>query len=215
MVGSNGLYFASVRAYSYDTGIKISKLLKGKVDLAPDGYELVRSEKLGGRFNLLQHSIINYYRNDNGQYIKQLVIFRAKTLFIVAVLGQTDDFSGCEALFDSVDVDLTTWGYFLIVKSRLGFVWGSLLLTLFPLFCYRAGNNLRKWRRSCKQDRAALLWFAVSSIVVAAVMAVTVVLLRDCPMLVLWVLAAMTAFGLMFFFDNKFLKSVFDGMFGI
>lgn len=211
--GGNGRCQAAVRVYSFDEALNVRKLLKGKVDFGSDGYKLVRSEKADGRFNLLQHSIINYYRDDNGIHLKQLVTFRARTLFVIRVVSPTDDFSDCDAIFDSVDIDLTTWGYFQIAKSRMGWVWGSLFLTFFPLLCYLTGRNLRKWLLSCKSDKKALHKFEVLSSIAIALLAAAAVLLRDCPALALWVTVSMVAVWLVFVSNSRFLKKMFHGMF--
>lgn len=189
------------------------KILRNKGNSFPDDVIYIGKAEHEPFYNLLRHSVCRTYRTAQGEYVRQLVTMRARTLFTVYATSTDGNFSETDPLFDSFDIDLTRKGNFLLAKNNIGTLWGCVLLSLFPYLGWFTGSYFRKWRRSCRTDKRSLKLLFACLGATALLFLLVYVTLRDDMGLAGIVGGVMLLFWLFFASNNKFLKEVYNGIF--
>lgn len=180
----------------------------------PDGAELVKDFEYAPFYNLLRHSAVREYINDDGFYVKELVTIRNRTCFLIQVFSAKDD-GFADRIFETVDIDLTHYGNFLLARTNLGWLWGSLFLTLFPFLGYKTGSRFRKWRRSCGVDSESLIWAIFWVVAAVATFAAEFVMLADDMVLAAIVAGVMAVFYVSFAFCSRLVAEIYRSLFGL
>lgn len=189
------------------------KTVKSMSEL-PDGAELVKDFEYAPFYNLLRHSAVREYRTADGYYAKELVTMRKRTVFLIQVLSAKND-GFADRILDSVDMDLTHYGNFLLAKNNIGGLWGSLFLTLFPFLGYKTGARFRKWRRSCGVDSESLKWAIFWVVAAVATFAAEFVMLADDMVLAAIVAGVMAIFYVSFAFCSRLVAEIYHSLFGL
>lgn len=206
-----------ISVYGWKTGdgktYNFLKTVKSMSEL-PAGAELVEDFEYAPFYNLLRHSAVREYRNSDGFYVKELIVMRSRTMFLVQVFSAKND-GFADRVLESVDVDLTHYGYFLLAKNNIGWLGGTLFLTLFPWLGYLAGARFRKWRRSCGADSGSLKWTIFLVVVAVATFAAEFVMLSDDSVLAATVACVMAVFYVSFAVCSRLVKTVYDSLFGL
>lgn len=192
----------------------LQKLIDNRSGDFPEGVTYLGAPEHAPRHNLLRHSVCRTYRVTDSLYIRQMMLMRARTLFILQAFNDNDDFSDFAPLFASADLHQTHWGNFLLAKNNLGTIPGMLLLTLFPILGTHTGANFRKWRRSGRTDRRAGWLLIGGAGLTAGLFALIFVTLCDDLFLAGAVAAAMALFWGFFASGNRFLRDIYGGIFG-
>ena len=190
------------------------KIFERNNGLAPSEWKFIRKEIPSPPYDVLRHSMVEYYITPGGGYVKRLIVFRARTLFMVDAYSATEDFSRYDAAFDSVDIDLTTYGCFLLAKSGTGSIGATVLLLLFPFLGFSSRKFRDRWRLSCRSDRSAAMLYIVCIMLTVILFAAEVLALMECPALLCWVVAVSLIFWAAFFSGCKFLRGMYEGLFG-
>lgn len=165
-------------------------------------------------YNLLRHTICFTRRGTDGLYLRQMLTFRARTLFILSAFNDSDDFSDFDPLFASVELHRSHWGNFLLAKSNLGAAPATLFLLLIPLTGAFTGARFRRWRHSGRTDRAAL-WLSIGGATLfIGTLALTFTLLHDDMVLAACVAAAAAIFWAFSASGDRFLRDIYGGIFG-
>ncbi len=195
-------------------GYSFRETVKFRVENTTAGAEIIKDFEYAPFYNLLRHSAVREYRNADGFYVKELVTIRSRTCFVVQVFSAKND-GFADRILESVDIDLTHYGYFLLAKNNLGWFWGTLFLTLFPFLGYMTGSRFRKWRRSCGADPESLKWAIFWVAVSAAAFAAEFVMLADDIVLAAIVACVMAVFHVSFAMYNRLVMEVYDSLFGL
>ncbi len=180
----------------------------------PAGAELVRDLEYAPFYNLLRHSAVREYRDTDSIYIKEMFTMRSKTAFIIRVSSVKDD-GFADRVLETVDIELTHYGNFLLAKNNIGWLWGSLFLTLFPFFGYKTGSRFRKWRLSCGVDSASLRWAIFWIVATVAMFAAVFVMLADDMVLAAIVAGIMAVFYVSFALGSRLVGEIYNSLFGL
>lgn len=218
----NCLFFASnknhrISTFAYKAPVGYKYRIKDMIENTniPENATRIESKKYAPFYNLLRHSIIQTYQLGPKTYVKELVTQRHRTRFIIRFYSSNNDFSWADEIINSVNIGLTHRGNFLLAKNNLGWFWGSVFLSLFPLIGFHTGKLLRKWKHSCGIDKSSLRKSIFCIIFTIGLLTAEFIMLKDDMILAAIIMSIMVIFHLSFAFGNKFIASVYDELFGI
>jgi hypothetical protein len=188
----------------YDFGSQLELL----DEIAPQGSALLHLQ-YPPVYNLLRNTIECKYRLKDGSYMKQVICMRYKALFVVRAFRTNDDFSEEDAIIRSLNIYHTLKGNFYRILSNLGWILGSLVLTLFPLLGDRTRNGYEHYRGRGGITKM-LLYGTLSLLLFASVF----ICLKDDMTLATGIFVIMAVAWLLFFFRSKVFSDFYNGVFG-
>jgi hypothetical protein len=199
---------SSFRADGDDRHYGFGRQIELLDSIAPQGSELLHLQ-YPPVYNLLRNTIECKYRLKDGSYMKQIVCMRYKALFVVRALRVNDDFSEEDAIIRSMNIYHTLKGNFYRMLSNLGWIFGSLALTLFPLLGYRTRKGYEHYRRRGGTMKM-LLYGTLSLLLFASVF----VCLKDDMRLATGIFIIMAVAWGLFFTRNRVFRDFYNGVFG-
>lgn len=216
LAASNGNKTLLVRVFRAkdDRLFNLRRVIGKLSEELPDGARCTAVLQYPSRCNLLRHTASLTCRINDSLYIRRTISLRARTLFLIEAINDSDDFSAFDAVTASADLHRTHRGNFLLAKSNFGVIPSMLLLVLYPCLGTFTGIRIRRWRRSCRTDRRAKRGIAGGLTLSAAFFICTFLALHDDAVLAGYVLAVAGILWLFFLSGNRFLQSIYEGLFG-
>lgn len=115
-------------------------------EFAPEG-SILLNEKFDPFYNIIRNKIVRVYQFDE-KYIQHTFIIRNKTLFCISTLSEDEIFETENKIITTFECYPTIWHNLKAMRSNLGWLWGSLLLTLFPLLGFLTGEYRQQYRQA-------------------------------------------------------------------
>lgn len=216
LAAKNGNKRLLVQAFRAKEGktFSLQKLIDELSEELPEGADRTNVLHYPSRCNLLRHTVSQTRRIGDSLYIRRTMTIRARTLFVIEAINDSDDFSAFKPVIASVDLHRTHRGNFLLAKCNLGTVPGMLLLILYPCLGILTGSSIRRWRNSGRTDRRAKRGIVGGLALSTAFFICTFLALHDDVVLAGYVLATAGILWLFFMSGNRFLQGIYEGLFG-
>ena len=121
---------------SNDRSFKVPNIIKGKVNFAPKNCTLIKTDIPKAPL-LMRHQAIQYFRDNDGTYIKALIIAKRQMLYTIYISSKTEDFSQYDDIFNSIKYNISFWDRLEMIIHNIVAIIGVIpIIIILIVGCY-------------------------------------------------------------------------------